>query len=397
MNSVFSRSARATFVAALFVSSLCAITACGGSDTSGTGGGGAGGAGGSGTGGAGGQSASCIEQSAYADLFKLSDPSFCVVALYDADEAISSATWGAHGGPLTLRTNTGGAIDLVRWQAPAGATGSLTFEQTTIPAMIPDGAFVGTEAVDLPFFGWTAISWSGAFPNTQGEVVLIEGKDVAKRYAINGAYAVNGVASGADAGRLLTTGLSPIGDAMTNANAFYAADSCGTAANPELLPGMDPNCAAPSTISAWGDASGPIAIDRDGNVFVVMSSFAGDQEARGFAASSVARGAAPTDGATIFTMPGFGSSLAALAPADGHAGTLVFQPYDPMTFDALDVVAVNYSANATAVQAEGSPSAFIDLTTNNTAVSLFRDDQDRLWITVPQSMGTKLAVIDRAP
>lgn len=362
------------------------------------------GKGGAGGGGEGPGKVTCLDPSASASLFTIADPSFCAVAIYEADmsDGVGTPSWGAHGGPLTVSQAKDGSVDLVRWKLPAGATGKLSAAPTRIDAVAPADAFPGDHALDLPFFGWTALSWTGAFPKTQGEIVLLKGASVDKRYAISGAFAMASVASGVNQGRLLVSALSAIGDATSSKNALYAADSCGTAEQPALLPDKDPSCKPPLAIASFGEASGPVAADRDGDVFALMTAFSGDQEARGFAASAIARGQGATDGTKLFTLPGFGSSLAAIAPHDGKNGVVIFQPVqlvDAMnqSYEAQDMMAQGYSVSGGSVKAEGVLVPFLKLTKANTSLSLMRDDQDRLWVRVPGASGSTFVVIARSP
>lgn len=353
------------------------------------------GTGGSGTGGmgTGGGAATCLDASTYAGLFTLADTNFCAVARYDASESIGyqAPSWGTHGGPLWFQPDaTGGGITIQRWTPPAGATGALTKQATQVDAKIPDGAFAGAQAIDLPFFGWTAISWTGAFPNTQGQVEMIKGATVDRSYDVNGAYALAGVGN-ATSGRLLFTGLSPIGAATENTSGFYAADACDM---PMQDLGAGTGCQASDAVATWGDSSGPVAVDRDGNAFVVLASFGmGDQEARGFAAADVARGAAPTNGVSLFTLPGFGSSLAAIAPRDGHPGLVVFQPFD-MNAKPLDVVAQPYTTTS-GLAAQGTPAKLLTLASASPLLSLFVDDANRLWVAASDDKTTTFVVVAR--
>jgi hypothetical protein len=342
----------------------------------------------------------CLDPSAAAHLFTIAEPGFCVVAIYDADasSALGTPTWGSHGGPLTRSRAMGsGSVDLVRWKLPAGATGKLSAEPTHIDALIPADAFVGDQAIDLPFFHWTALSWAGAFPKTEGELVMIAGSGVAKRYAINGPFSIAGVASDVDHGRVLLSSRSAVGDATGDKNGLYAADSCGTTAAPDLLPGQDPTCKPPFAVAAWGDASGPIAADRDGNVFAVMTALAGDQQARAFAAPAIARGRGPTEGTPLFTRPGFGSSLAAIAQTATLHGVVLFQPNHPTTYKAEDVIAQGYRVSGESVSLSGSPGVFLKLATSNTSLSLMRDEKDRLWVGAARDAGSTFVVIARSP
>lgn len=396
---------------------LCAAALVAGCDddgggTGGSGPGGTGGSGGADTGSGGGAAGGgggatgegCLDPAQHEAVLSIVDPALCAVAVYTADVALgysASPTWGRHGGPLlAVPEAQGGGVTVVRLSPPAGPTGALTPAQITVAAGIPDTGFAGAQALDLPFFDWTALSWTGPYPDTQGELILVAGGAVAERYDVNGFF--SGAALGsAQGGRLLYTGLSVLGDTAAGANALYAADSCGAAGqSPRLLPEGDPACPAPIEVAAWGDFSGPVAVDQAGNAFAVQPSFAGTQEARGFAAAAIARGApppTPPGGAPLFTLPGSGSSLAALAPAGDAPGLLVFQPLDPATFDPLDPVAARYAVAADAVQAEGEPAKLFTLATPATPIALMTDDQGRIWAGAPSpgGSGTTFVVIAR--
>lgn len=377
-----------------FIFFLLAVPGCTdeGEPTGGTGGsggagaeGGSGGAGGSGaatsSGGAGGGATACLPASAYEALFTLGAPDLCAFAVYTAEGSISyqQPTWGSHGGPLLVEAGAGaGEVTLSRWSPPAGAEGAITIAGTTIDAGVPAGAFVGGAAVDLGFRPGTAISYSGAFPATEGEIVVVDGDDTSERYPVNGVFSMALLAAGGS-GRILHTGFSPLGDDALGANGLYAADDCAMTFDP----GADPSCADPIQVAAWGDASGPAVADSQGNVFAVMTSFSGDQVARAFAASTVAEGAAPALGDELFALPGFGLGLAAIAPSDGAPGIVAFQPSDGMTFEALDVLQIRYTAAGDTVTADGAPSPLLTLAAPNTPVAMLTDPQDRLWVGFP--------------
>jgi hypothetical protein len=370
--------------------------------------GGSGGAGGStaastsssGTGG--GAPALCLDAAAIADVLTIKDASLCAIARYDAAEELgfNAPSWGAHGGPLTLRAGMNGTFDLVRWTPPADTKGALTKQEINVDAKIPAGAFLGGQAVDVPFFGWTALAWTGAFPDLTGELLLVKGSAVDKRYATNGAYATAGIGAANMQGRLLLTGLSTVGDTKAGANGLFAADTCGTPAAPSLLPGMDATCKAPITVATWGDSSGPVAVDHAGNAFVVASSFDGSQEARGFDAASIARGAGPTAGTKLFTIDGFGANVAALAPAGAAPGILVYQPSDGTTFQPQDLLEQEYTLTAGKLEAMGVPKTMLQATTANAFLYVMVDDQDRLWVgtdKVAPATGATYIVLSRTP
>jgi hypothetical protein len=166
---------------------------------------------------------------------------------------------------------------------------------------------------------------------------------------------------------------------------------------PRLLPEGDPACEPPIEVAAWGEFSGPVAADRDGNVIAVMSSFStGDQEARGFAASAVARGEPAVSGDLLFKLPGYGMSLAALAPeAGGGAGLVVFQPSDGMA-GPLDVVGQRYVVEGATLKPEGSVSTLLKLAKPATSLTLLTGEGARIWVGVPVSGATRFVVLARA-
>jgi hypothetical protein len=169
-----------------------------------------------------------------------------------------------------------------------------------------------------------------------------------------------------------------------------------------LLPDKDPSCKPPLAIAAWSEASGPVTADRDGNVFALMAALSGDQEARGFAASAIARGQGATEGTKLFALPGFGLSLAAIAAEGGTNGVVFFQPVQPVdttsqSYEATDVVAQAYSVSDGSVKAEGPLAPTLKLAKPNTSLSLMRDDQERLWVEAAGASGSTFVVIARSP
>jgi hypothetical protein len=178
----------------------------------------------------------------------------------------------------------------------------MTVQTTPVAAALPATTFLGAQALDLPFFGWTAISWTNAFPDSTGQFEMIASGAIATNYTVNGPYGVAAVAAASSLGRLLYTGLSPLGAPTTNVPGLYAADACSA---PAQALGTGTGCSASALVDAWGDSTGPVVTDSNGDVFAVLPTVAAQtQEARGFLASSVARGAAATAGVSLFTMAG---------------------------------------------------------------------------------------------
>src|SRR4029077_668692 len=95
-------------------------------------------------------------------------------------------------------------------------------------------------------------------------------------YSADGPYSLAGISDGQGQGRLLFTGLSPLGSPATNVIGLYAADAC-SAPSPQL--GAGTGCSASAMISGWDESPGPVAVDKQGNAFAVSTSFtSGNQE-----------------------------------------------------------------------------------------------------------------------
>jgi hypothetical protein len=202
-----------------------------------------------------------------------------------------------------------------------------------------------------------------------------------------------GIAGASGTGRVLYTGLSPLGSTTAGqAKGLYAADLCGAATPPGLATTTDATC-MPVSVSTWGDTTGPAALDSAGDLFVVMPTLsAGTQEARAFPAASIAPGQPATDGVTLFTLPGSGLPLAAVGPSGAADGLVAFQPSDVM-FNPEDVVAQHYTTTGGSIQAVGTPSPFLKRASAMTSVILFTDGESRLWAGVADSTSMKTTFV----
>lgn len=334
----------------------------------------------------GGSEADCIDATSMDAYFTLEDTTKCLVAKYDVPVAsLGNLTWGRHGGPLGF--DGGSAPNLVRYELPSTVTGSLTIKKTAVTVgTVPSGVFWGSQAIDLPFFGWTAFSYTGSGMGYPGKMFLVNTTGDVKSYDVNGFYAGSAIGlSSSSGGRILHTALGPISATPTTSNAggIYAADSCGTAStNPRLLPEGDGACKAPFKVATWeAGSSGPVAVDPDDNFFAILSSFGGNQELRGFERTTIARGAGETAGTKLFADTQYTSDLV----ADGKA--VYWQPNDSSTWSPVNPKMLAYKVDAIAkkVTAEGTPKTFLTMKTAGTAVTLVRDSSRRVWVglTVP--------------
>ncbi len=187
---------------------------------------------------AGGGAVTCLDPSMFSSSFAIADSTFCAVAIYTAPEAIGfqAPTWGAHWTDLwsCRQRRTGTGVTLERWTAPAGNTGAMTVQTTPVASALPATAFLGAQALDLPFYGWTAISWTNAFPDSTGEFEMIARGAVAATFTANGPYSAGAVLGRGVAGKVpLLEALSPLGMPTTDSNGLYAADAC-SASTPAL-------------------------------------------------------------------------------------------------------------------------------------------------------------------
>ena len=293
---------------------------------------------------------------------------------------------------MVVQQGAGTGVTLERWTAPTGSTGAMTVATTPVAAAVAANAYLSTQAIDLPFFGWTAISWSGPAPLITGQFVMIANGAVATSYTADGPYSAAGVPAASSLGRFLFSGLSPLGMPTTNTNGLYAADACSS---PAQALGAGDTCTASSLISAWGVASGPTVTDSTGDLFAVMSNADGTQEARGFLASSVARGAAATTGVTLFTVGGYSSSLAALSPTATVPGLVIFQAIDSTTNAPVDVIQEKFTTTS-GLAAMGTPTKLLSLASGQTqGFSFLVDGSQRLWVAVNGATNTTYVVLAR--
>jgi len=348
----------------------------------------------------GGPTTECIDATTYADVLTIGDAGFCVVASYDVDAVKGSLTWGSHGGPMFVvsSANSPGSVDITRLTPPDMATtGKLTSGTNSVNLGLPAGAYLGSQVLDLPFFNWSLVSYTN--PDLTGKIILFEGNNLLLNYPINGFFSAATVGAGEPLGRIIYSGLSPIFKNATNTNGLYAADACGAAGNnPRLVSDGDATCSDSFAIETFGMYSGPVAADSAGNVFAVMS-LGSEQEARGYAADSVKRGAGAATGTSMFKVPGFAGSLAAVAPDGTGTGVLVFQPQE---FDMAsgmsvgkDVVAQRFKIEGGAIANIGLAGPFMTPAAMGEVLNFTSDDQGRIWVAVKRGTGYAMLVLAR--
>jgi hypothetical protein len=136
-----------------------------------------------------------------------------------------------------------------------------------------------------------------------------------------------------------------------------------------------------------------VVTDSNGDVFAVLPTVATQtQEARGFLASSVARGAAATAGVPLFTMAGSSVALAALAPNASGSGLVIFQPGD-VSYTPLDVVEQKFTTGSS-LAAMGTPTKLLTVAPGK-GLSFLVDGSQRLWVAVNGTASTRYVVLVR--
>lgn len=323
-----------------------------------------------------GTEADCLPATVSAPYLTALDPTKCIVGDYRIDAARVSATWGRHNGPLVFAA-TGGEARLMRYELAATPTGTLLAKTQVISmGTLPSGIFFNSEAVDLPFFGWTAFAYTGTA--AAGELFLADSAGVKTRYKMRGLYGVGGVGDD-KTGRLFYTGLSEL-DAnatpTTKESALWGADTCGTAASmPRLIPSGDGSCKAPTKVGTWQPStgsSGPVAVDSQQNVFAVLNGSA--QELRGLERSAAQRGAGPAGGVALATSMDYFSAVA----ADGRK---VFWLADGFPAKNVDVKSTSYTVDpASKSLMAGDTATPFQLVKAGSVTSMFTDNRNRLWV-----------------
>ncbi len=360
----------------------------------------------------------CLPAAAFASLFTLANVTFCIEAMYTVGyPSFDAPTWGRPGNLLTSEGDQDGGVTLVRWTPPSTPTGSFVETRVRLADVTP-GIGVGlSPPIDLPFYGWTAVVWESidsSKPNP-GEIDIFANDVLVNRYSARaipdtdhsaGPILVVGVPSGAD-GRLLYLASAPINDATQNVPGLYAADACSS---PTEDLGAGVGCSPPALVASFdGLTLQALVTDGDSNVFVEYSygqppdADAGvlistqTNEIRGFAAISVARGAAPIQGlgVSLGTTKGSSGALAAISPTPGQMGWVVFQPIDAVSFAYQDVVGVEFTVDAGMVAQSDNPVPLLTLATPGDPVTLTGDSLNRVWVGFPSTPTGAFVVLRR--
>lgn len=370
-----------------------AAAGAGGAGKAGAGGGGA--SGGGGSAGAGGAPVlPCLPAASVSSLLTL-DASFpfCVVRANTTSQAISFAapSWGVHGGPLTS-VASGSSVTLTRWTLPTGATdAAIGASVTLLPPGLPSGSVFWGPVVDLPFEGWTLLSYTTTASTFAGEVLATDHgfTSVKSRGAVDGFFSGVALTDGAGKERLVYSGLSEIAQSApaTTANGLWTADVCSGSLVPSAA------CTPGAKLASWQSSSGPVAADTAGNVFAMMSTFGGDEELRGFTKAD-ALGAVAVTGAMLATDKNYTTSMAAIAPSATDDGWVFVAEANPADQSPKPVFGARFAITGGALVAKGAVASTFTLATAGASAAMFSDDAGQLWLAIDtgQSTGALVAL-----
>ncbi len=346
--------------------------------------------------------ATFLDPSAYASLIVIDAKlPYSVTQKHAADDAIAGSRWGRHGGPMVTTSiygSTGTATTtVVRWSLPSVATDAAT--KKTVPVTtatgLPAKFFYGADGmVDLPFGTSSLLSYSGSGAPYPGEALLYgaEYTTVSSRAKSNGFYSGIGVTDGTRQ-RIIHSSLSPLAAtaSATNDNGLYAADLCGGS----LEPGG--SCAAPAKLFGWNGASGPVASDTHGNVFVGASVSDGTTSdvVYGLSKAQTFAAGAQTPVTIAGVDSGGTSSIAALPPEAALEGWVLGLGFDPT---GAIYAAPFRETGADIAKGQALLESAIEPGTDAESLSVFSDDEGDLWIAVTtKTSGVFLELRRRTP
>jgi hypothetical protein len=320
---------------------------------------------------------------------------FEVKRIHAATGRILNARWGQHGGPVaTLADDASSAPIVTRWWIPnsPNAPASQQPLQAVLPDNLPEeGSFFWNNDGFLDTAGGALMSWSGVEDHFTGQVVQYSKnyEQVVSKNWVNGYYA------GANLGsRLVYSGLSGV-----TAAPAPAVNECGLW-GADFGSGGLLTASAPSTrLIKWSGASGPVASDNNGNVFVAAFLDSGENTDAIYALSKTQSLAheAQTQVTIAETKIGGTASLATASVPGSGKGWVFAKGWDTAT--AQSVFARQYSSTADAVTVNGDvlKDAIKPVLASST-VSMFGDPKGNLWITVTAEAGAWLIELEpKAP
>lgn len=328
-----------------------------------------------------------LDPSVHADWFSM-DAAFpyAVTRVHAVPVNLSAPSWGQHGGPLSNELNADGKAIGVRWTLPQEPVGApLSAPVFLAPKTgFPDKFFWGVDGLrDTPFGLLSVHSYSTSAAAFAGEVLFYapgttEESVVAARAHVNAYYSGVGVSSGTK-NALVYAGFSPVSASPSSVNesGMYVAPICDM-----KLVGVA-GCAAPAKLFGWKGASGPVAADALGHVFVAASESPKEGVSdvlygltRDAAMAGVSLDAPAHLAETNFQGT---ASLAALAPEGAAKGWLLGQSFAA----GAPVYAVPYQMSGTELSAAG-PVLGSAIVLKSTAKSIvpFSDADGDLWLAV---------------
>jgi hypothetical protein len=311
---------------------------------------------------------------------------------------VSSARWGNHNGPMLTAgqpDDGSGAPSLYRFTIPADAKAPMTtpVSQTLVDSQATPVIRYYNAIIDLPSAQKSLVSYSGQGDAFPGEA-LVYGPSLSsaeKRAHVNGFFAAVATPRGAET-RLVYTAVSPLASApaTTNDNGLYISDTCTGALVATAA------CPAGFALLKWTGASGTVAQDRDGNLFVAAFTMA-KQEVYGFSKTEIAAASAQATKTPLFSFAASGTGGFAILPTEAaKPGYVLIKAYDGKVPTAT--TAQPFAA-APAITLGANPSTTNALVPGpkNQGYTLLTDPEGNLWLAIDTATGGAFLKLQRKP
>jgi hypothetical protein len=320
-----------------------------------------------------------------------------VTQVHTTTTPVGNGSWGHHNGPIgvSIPFDPTGKLTVYRYAIPADPKAPVSAAMTQIVTDAPGIPVMHfyNPVIDLPVGQKSLISYSGVGAAFPGEAMIYDTSltTVEQRANVNGFYAVAAARSGA-AIRMYYASLSPLvsGPSGTADNGVYVSETCNGAL---VATGA---CAPSFQLLKWAGNSGPVVLDRDGNLFVAAAT-ATTQDVYALTRAEASSAKATVNKTKFFDFTSSGTGgLTAIAPEGNNEGWALVKGFDGAM--PVDTVAVSYKANATVTDGgKARIPAALKAGPKNMGYSFYADAEGDLWVAASTMTGGVLLELRRKP